>query len=349
MRIIKPVNKFKTFKYDAAPFFFFIDIFPPIYDNKAKPNLLNLINSIGMNPIMPCPMRVDCVFNGEKSVLIRPREPISFPITEDKTAIINPLQFLQFGFEKLLFFTEVRSREKFFLSLMLERALKWWNLTKFQYGKLLTLEEDFSAFSRAYLHTILKAKIFEEDLEKAAKNYCEIISEVCRKRLEQNSIFIETEDHEESVKMYKIKEKTYYKKFKKSEETEYHPELVDIEIWDLSQSNFSIKQKELVSNRDRLKTKVIKYIPLLFYDDLLECMLQNINRIEENDQDLLDPSFLLDNKVIIIQNSKDLDSTNLDKYSWWNSFEGLEFKPIMESIIRSNESFALSYNFDKNL
>ena len=349
MRIIKPVNKFKTYKYDAAPFFFFIDIFPPEYDNKFKPNLLNLVNSVTTNPIMPCPMRVDRVFNGEESILIRPREPISFPISEDKTVIINPLPFLQFGFEKLLLFTEVRSRENFILSLTLARVLKWWDLTKFQYAKLTTLEEDFSAFSRAYLHTILKAKIFEEDLEKAAINYCEIISEVCRKRMEQNLIFTEVKGHEENVKMYKVKEKTYYKKLKKSKETEYHPELLDIEIWDLSKNNFSIKQKELATDADGLKTKLIKYIPLLFYDDLLECMLQNINRIEENVQDLLDPSFLLENKVIIIQNSKDLDSTNLDKYSWWNSFEGLEFKPIIESIRKNNESFALSYNPDKKL
>ena len=97
---IKPINKFKTYKFDAAPFFFFIDIFPPDYSNISKPNLANLISSIGANPIMPQPMRVDRVFNGERSVLIRPREPISFPITEDLTAIIDPLQFLKFGFEK---------------------------------------------------------------------------------------------------------------------------------------------------------------------------------------------------------------------------------------------------------
>jgi len=349
VRIIKPVNKFKTFKYDAAPFFFFIDIFPPIYENKAKPHLLNLVNSIKTNPIMPCPMRVDRVFNGEKSILIRPSEPISFPISEDKTALINPLPYLQFGFEKLLFFTEVRSRENFILSLPLARALKWWNLTKFQYGKLTTLEEDFSAFSRAYLHTILKSKIFEEDLEKAAKNYCEIISELCRKRMEQNIMVIEAKGHEENVKMYKIKEMTYYKKFKKSKETEYRPELLDIEIWDLSKNNFSIKQKELATDTDGLKTKVIKYIPLLIYDDLLECMLQNLQRIEENDEELIDPSFLLDNKAIIIQNSKELESTNIDKYSWWNSFEDLEFKPIIESIRKNNASFFLTYKPDKIL
>ena len=40
--------------------------------------------------------------------------------------------------------------------------------------------------------------------------------------MEQNLIFTEIKGHEENVKMYKVKEKTYYKKLKKSKETEYH-------------------------------------------------------------------------------------------------------------------------------
>ncbi|MFW9875523.1 MAG: hypothetical protein ACFFG0_20660, partial [Candidatus Thorarchaeota archaeon] len=211
MIIIKPINKFKTYKFDAAPFFFFIDIFPPDYSNLSKPNLANLIRSIGTNPIMPLPMRVDRVFNGERSVLIRPREPISYPITEDITTIISPLQFLKFGFEKLLYFTEVRSREKFFLSLSQKRVLNWWNFTQYLYGNLRTLEEDFSAFLRAYLHTIFKAKILEEDLIDGAMKYCQLISDLCRKRLNQNSILTEVEGEQKNVKMYKVKEATYYR------------------------------------------------------------------------------------------------------------------------------------------
>ena len=99
--VIKPLNKFKTFKFDAAPFFFFIDLFPPDYSSEDKPILGNLINSISTNPIMPLPMRVDRVFNGERSILIRPKEDISFPVTEDLTAVINPTPILQLGFEKL--------------------------------------------------------------------------------------------------------------------------------------------------------------------------------------------------------------------------------------------------------
>ncbi|MHA1916517.1 MAG: hypothetical protein ACW97V_19365, partial [Promethearchaeota archaeon] len=273
MIIIKPVNKFKTFKYDAAPFFFFIDVFPPEFTNKNKPNLIHLINSIKTNPIMPLPMRVDRVFNGERSILIRPKEPISFPVTEDLTAIINPTPFLKYGFEKLLYFTEARSREKFILTLSIDRVSRWWKMTRFLHGNLPTLEEDFSAFLRAYLHTVLKAKLLEEDTTKAAISYCELIADICTKRMEQNTVLIEIKGKQENVKMYKVKELSYYKKFKKTKETQYHPELIDIEIYNLEKIGFINPKEERADVLNELAAKEIKYIPLLFYDDLLECML----------------------------------------------------------------------------
>jgi hypothetical protein len=329
---IKPVNKFKTYKYDAAPFFFFIDIFPPDYINLSKPNLANLINSIGTNPIMPLPMRVDRVFNGERSVLIRPKEPVSFPITEDLTTIIDPLQFLKFGFEKLLYFTEIRSRENFFLSLTLERVSKWWQFTKYLYANLSTLEDDFSAFLRAYMHTIIRAKVLGDDLIEASIEYCQILSDLCRKRLEQNSIIAEVEGKHENVKMYKEKEATYYRKFKKSKETEYHPELIDIEICDLSKIGFNSENNDRASLIHELNNSIIKYIPILFYDDLLECMLQNIKRLENEGKELIDPSFLLDKDIIITKNSKEMENFNMESYTWWNNFDNIKFEPFLESI-----------------
>jgi hypothetical protein len=38
----------------------------------------------------------------------------------------------------------------------------------------------------------------------------------------------------------------------------------------------------------------MKYIPLMFYDDLQECMLQNMRLLETNEMKLLDPSILLE-------------------------------------------------------
>lgn len=284
-------------------------------------------------------MRIDRVFNGERSVLIRPKEPVTFPITEDLTAIINPDPFLQFGFEKLLYFTEVRSREKFISSLSLDRTLRWWDLTKFLYGNLLTLEEDFSAFLRAYLHTIVKAKLQDEDLVSAANEYCEIIAGICRKRMEQNSIIAEVKGKQQNVKMYKTKELTYYKKFRKTKETQYHPELIDIEIFDFANIGFTEARRDQINTLKNIESKEIKYIPLLFYDDLLECMLQNLKRLEEPSNKMLDPSILIDKNIILTQKSNEFVEANIDQYSWWKSFENINLEYIIQSIRKHHQEY----------
>ena len=163
IRLSSRFQKFKTYKSDAAPFFFYLDVFPSdpnIYDNPHPKALLNEIKSI---PVMPLPMRVDRVFNGEISVLIRP-EPISFPLSNNTIAIINPQKFIQFGLKKLLFHAEMSSHKAFFTPITSERVYRWWTYTKNIYGKLSQLEDDFSAFLRTYIYTLVEAKINDGDL-----------------------------------------------------------------------------------------------------------------------------------------------------------------------------------------
>jgi len=346
VNIIKPLHKFKIFKYDAAPFFFYIEIFPPDLTFFNIEYLKKLLESIKSNPIMPIPMRVDRVFNGEKSTLIRPREPISFPFLNEYIAIINPIPFLQFGFKKLLYFTEIRAYERFTLSLTLEKVNKWWNSAKFLYAKLLRLEEDFSAFLKAYIHTLLKAKLNNEDLVSAALEYCRIIQDVCEKRLKENSILIETKRQETNVKLYQQKIAKYREKMKRIEQTQYHPELVDIEVFDLSERGFYNNVNRNFSFLDDLKPKEIKYIPLLFYDDLLECMLQNLKKLDDGEEDILDPSFLLDHNIVILSDSKDLDKINPQEYSWFNSFEDINLEPIVDSMKNIKLEYYKSFQRD---
>jgi hypothetical protein len=57
---------------------------------------------------------------------------------------------------------KIRAQERLFHSLKLENVRKWWESTRFLFGNLQQLEEDFSAFLKAYLYTIIKAKINEK-------------------------------------------------------------------------------------------------------------------------------------------------------------------------------------------
>ena len=327
--LISRYQKFKIFKSDAAPFFFYIEIFPPDLSAFRSPYLKAILKSIQINPIFPIPMRVDRVFNGEKSLLIRPREPISFSLMDDLVATVNPEPFLQFGVQKLLSFTEIRAFQKFIVSLTIERAEKWWTSTRFLYAKLKRLEEDFSAFLRAYIHTMVKAKINSEDLINAAKEYCQLIADICDKRIKENTILVEISEKESQVKLYKEKVLKYYKKRKKVEELQYHPELVDIDVYNLFDRDFKIVGEDSSSDFDVIKKKKKKYIPLLFYDDLLECMLLNLKILEDGEREILDPSFLLDQNVIIVQESKEFKALNIDDFSWMKSFTNIDLESVI--------------------
>jgi len=323
--------KFKTYKSDAAPFFFYIEIFPFDTSLYTYPYSSSLIKAIEKNPIVPIPMRVDRVSNGINSVIIRPREVISFPISEEQLAVINPHQFLHSGMKNLIYFSEIRSSEQLFKSLPSENVISWWEATRFLYGNLNRLEEDFSAFLRAYLHTMVRSYVEGGDLVSAAIQYCQILEDICKKRMEQNRISVEMDGEESVVKMYKEKDLTYYKKFKKVSEKQYHPELVDIEIYNYSSSNWPKNP----ATKIKLERKEKKYIPLLFYDDLQECMLLNLQYIEENEKTLLNPSILIGENIITLIDSKNYDDDFMNKNSWWNDFNNIKPDRFLNDMLQS--------------
>jgi adenylate kinase family enzyme len=323
--------RFKTYKSDAAPFFFYIEIYP--FDTSLFKNvyLNSLIKTIEKNQIVPIPMRVDRVFNGDSSVIIRPREVVSFQMPENQLAVINPDKFLSNGIKNLIYFSEIRSSEKLLKSLSRKNINSWWEATRFLYGNLYRLEEDFSAFLRAYLHTMVKNYIEGGDIVSAAIQYCQILEDICKKRMEQNRILIELDGEQTTVKMYKKKVRTYYKKLKKVTENQVSPELIDIEVFNYSKDNWSHDK----TIRNGIESTVKKYIPLLFYDDLQECMLLNLRNLQENEKTILDPSILIEKNIIAIINSELYDDNLKIKNSWWNDFSDIKPELILNEMFQS--------------
>ncbi|MFX0048482.1 MAG: hypothetical protein ACFE8G_10000 [Candidatus Hermodarchaeota archaeon] len=331
----KPQYRFKTYRSDASPFFFFIDIFPLDLKLFDTPHSLALAKHIKNNPVMPLPMRIDRVYNGVSSILIRPNSPISFPLNESTLGIINPVPFLQLGIENLLFFTEIRSQQRLLRSVRKEKVKEWWENTRNLYGNLHQIEEDFAAFLKAYLYTILKAKINEEDITGAALEYCEIVNNICKERMLKNKILVEIKDAQKHVKLYREKTGKRREKLTIVKKVEYHPELIDIEVFNFSDTGFP---KQVDFGNASLKNHgsiVAKYIPLLLYDDLQECMLQNTALLEKNEIKLLDPSFLLESNVIILLGSEEAENTDLNKYKWLSDLNEIDIEGILNSITQS--------------
>ena len=279
-------------------------------------------------------MRIDRVINGMSSILIRPREAIHIKISSNEIAILNPSKFIFYGINKLLYFTEIRIWESLLKSLDPIKTVSWWNRTRFLYGNLYQLENDFSTFLKAYLHHIIKSLINENDLVKAAIEYCQLIVDICQERLDENKIFNNIGNNEKFEKLYKLKEITHHKKFKKFKEKQIHPELIDIEIFNtFGTENFEdFKRKNNIS-KTKVKLKVKKYIPIMFYDDLLECMLMNLKRLEIGDENLLDPNFLIKHKIILLKDNFEITPKELKKFNWFNNFEDINIDSIITQIL----------------
>ncbi|GAH07834.1 unnamed protein product, partial [marine sediment metagenome] len=65
-------------------------------------------------------------------------------------------------------------------------------------------------------------------------------------------------------------------------------------------------------------------IPLLFYDDLQECMLLNLKYLEENEKSLLNPSSLIEDKVITIIDSENYNEDFKNKNTWLRDFNNIK-------------------------
>lgn len=323
-------STYRTYKSDAAPFFFYIDVIPIDLSHYEIKHHKKLLKNVQYNPIMPIPTRVDKVYNGEVSTLLRPRKPISFPISENDTALIKPNEFIYYGIKKLLYLTEIRGSEDFAVSLSQANAIKWWNNTRNIYGKLKTLEEDFAAFLRGYLYIFLTAKMNNDDLINAAISYCELIKNICNKRIQENYIIVEVKNKERIVDLYKMKKgKVFKTNFKREERDLLYPTFADIELIELETDKNQGENKNILNKTKN--SKILKYIPLLIYDDLLECMLQNLNILENYEGELLDPSFLLEKGVIKIFKNENVKH-ELSKYSWMTNFEEIDINSILDSI-----------------
>lgn len=322
-------RKFKSYESDAAPFFFYIDVIPDL-NIKLNPNLEQ--TSFVNNPIMPIPIRIDNIFNGKPSVLIRPK-PIRFPLNEEKDLIINSTKFLKFGLQKLIYLCDYLSRKEIFKIIPKENVLKWWKLTRHIHGNLHQFEEDFAAFLKSYCYTVMKGKIEETDIYKASLEYCKLVSNICKKRMENNILINNIDGKKVKEEIYEKKIRKHFKNWKRVQTEEFHPNLIDVEMYNISKKEFQKGRNEILKKKKEPMIK--KYIPVLIYDDLQECMLQNIKKLEENNIEIYNPSFLLENNIIsVINKDQPILNENNDKISpdWWNSFESIDLSLILDKM-----------------
>ena len=247
--------KLKTFKSDLAPIGFFFDLIP---------------NDYFEIPIMPIPMRIDKLSNGQPNFFILPDLSI-----ENNKLNIDLKRFLSIGLQNLVVYSKKKYNEMTHRDLKETKILKWFEGSTSLNAEIYSLTETFSYVISEFLKVAYK--IITNDIQIEDNDYLSLILEYCTKMIkhsqdiiEDNIFFIKKDNSEENIKLYKEKKNTY------------HPEIIKVEAFD-----FSINK--------RLKKY---FVPYLIYDDLFECFSYNKQILIEHPERMLPMSLWIKNRII---------------------------------------------------
>ena len=203
-----------------------------------------LKNNSYLNPIIPIPSRIDKIYAGEMTGIIFPTQILSINI-EGRIYSIDLQETYSQLIENLLFYANYVSTT-LNQPLSLRSVNQWWERTRRASHLILSYQEDLDFILRAYLEGF-KWKMQGEDEEHALLKYIELLINYFQQKLEYNAIQISYHQNNIFKKMYKKKKDFLY------------PDIVKFDVYDKIRKSYNQKV----------------FIPILVYDDLLECLLYN--------------------------------------------------------------------------
>ena len=259
----KTLTKLKTFKNDLAPMGFYFDIFS---------------TKIFQIPILPIPMRIDKLSNGEPTLLITPNlEKLEKAFKKLKLRI-NFNLFYFIGIKNFLNYASIKQNDLLTLrSLNGDKIRKWWKASNNISAFNPDLSESFTFITSQFLKTFsyidknnLDPTQDKDDYTNILIDYCDSIIKYFRNKIEKNIFFIENEDKIEMEKLYLEKKQKYY----------------PLEI--------KIPVDDLIAK----KTHEMSFVPYLIYDDLLDSFCYNKKLLINNTNDTINLKVYVDNQII---------------------------------------------------
>jgi len=224
------------------------------------------------NPIMPIPMRIDKVINGDPTFFILPDLK---KLNEKFDYFINYESFLGVGIENLINFAKKTHGENSYRTLKNATIRKWFN-------KSISIKADIPDLSNAFTFVtseflILYSTIEEKKLNFNSENYrlelikyCDKMIEYFREKIERNTFEIKIKGELQNVKLYLEKK------------NKYHPQITSIDIFNVN------------TNRK----KKMDFVPYLIYDDLLDCFSYDKKILTEETKKLNYINLRVFNKII---------------------------------------------------
>jgi len=248
--IFNPPTRIKSYANDLAPIGFYFDIF--------STNLFKI-------PIMPIPMRIDKLTNGEATYLIPPDYNQLNEVFEKLDIVIDFKIFFLTGVKNLINYAKNKYREITLQTLTDSIIIKWYENSLTVQTEIPCLTQDFTFLLTEFLY--LYCNISEQDLkpddddyERLLLQYCEKMIKHFKEKIESNKIQIRYDEIIKTEQLYREKNNKYY----------------PIAIF--------LKIKNLENN----KVRKMRFIPYLIYDDILDVFSYNKKLIIDASTTLFD-------------------------------------------------------------
>jgi len=212
---------------------------------------MDVISSDFPNPILPMPLRIDMVTNGLPTNFIFPKKTTSIQIGND-IYTYNYFNLYRFFLKNLIHYSKKTHLKVSYQDLKEKTIQKWWELSRNLIPKIPTYSKDLEFILETYLEALKSYKL-SNDLPAALMEYTNQLIDYCNTRLESNVIEIYYKQDLLGKRMYKIKKNHYF------------PDIFEYDVQDI------------VKGKIRRKA----FIPIMIYDDLLECFLFNQMQLEK--------------------------------------------------------------------
>lgn len=259
----KHLSKLRTYKRDLAPMGFYFDIFS---------------TDIFQIPILPIPMRIDKLSNGEPTLFITPNLEKLEKVFKRLNLTINFHLFYITGIKNLINYANLKQKELTLRGLDSDKIRKWWEASNNISAFNPDLGESFTFITSQFLKTYsyvdknnLDPTQNKDEYKNILIEYCDSIIKYFRNKIEKNIFFIKNEDKIEKEKLYLERKQKYY------------PLVIKLPV------------NDLVTNR----TSEMGFVPYLIYDDLLDSFYYNKEILKNTTDDAINLKVYKDNKIII--------------------------------------------------
>ncbi len=237
------IAKLKSNKRDISPIGFYFDLFAT--------DLFRI-------PVMPIPMRIDKVSNGDPTLIILPDFKKLGELFEKLDLYIDFESFFKVGIENLINFAKKKYNEANYRKLKNEIIRKWFNQSQIIKADIPDLSEAFTFIISEFLmlYSNIEKKSLTPDSESYRLKliqYCERVIIYFREKIEQNDFQINVKGEKKKVQLYHEKKNKYL------------PQIISIDI-------FNIRNN---------RKKKMAFVPYLIYDDLLDCFTYNKGTLTE--------------------------------------------------------------------